>query len=491
MRPAVIGLALTGLLAACIAPSPTPSASPSASATANPSAQATTLALTDPFRAAVTADAIQANLADLLEIAHLHGGIRAVGTPGFDASVDYAAEILRDAGYAVTLDEFDYPYFEETEPVSLAVAGGTSFVGGDHARAMIFSASGTVEAPAAVVSPDSGQGGCVSADWVAFPAGAIAVAGPAPCFRRDQVVEAQRAGAVGLIIAYPSWATGEVRRPTLLYPDGIDIPAVSASAEVGQAMIAAADAGTSVRLEVHTLNDQRTTRNVIADRAGNRTDEVVMVGGHLDSVMDGPGINDNGSGTTTILELATRLAEFPTTERSVRFALWSAEEIGLYGSRSYVDELGTRTGSNCWPYVCRTEDRSAIVAYLNLDMVASPNFARAVYAGEGGPPGSQAITDLFTSYFDAVGLTWELEDVGGASDHAPFADVGIPVGGLFTGASELKTEAQASRFGGSAGEPMSPCYHLACDTTEEINDTVLDQLADAAAHALWILLAGV
>jgi Zn-dependent M28 family amino/carboxypeptidase len=483
-------LALTGLLAACVAPAPSPSASQVADSTPHASSSAGTLALTEPFREAVTATAIEAHLADLLEIAQANGGIRAVGTSGFDASVDYAAGVLRDAGYTVTLDEFDYPYFEETEPVSLAITGGTSFTGGDHARAMIFSASGTVEAPVAVVSPDTGQGGCVAGDWVAFPAGAIAVAGPAPCFRRDQVVEAQRAGAVGLVIAYPSWATGEVRRPTLLYPDGISIPAVSASVAVGEALIAAAEAGSSARLEVHTLNEQRTTRNVIADRAGNRPDEVVMVGGHLDSVMDGPGINDNGSGTMTILELAIRLAEMPTTERSVRFGLWAAEEIGLYGSRSYVDRLGTRTGSNCWPYVCRTEDRREIVAYLNFDMVASPNFVRAVYAGEGGPPGSQAITELFTSYFDATGLTWELEDVGGASDHAPFADAGIPVGGLFTGASELKTDGQAALFGGTAGEPNSPCYHLACDGLSEINGTILEQLADAAAHALWVLLTG-
>jgi Zn-dependent M28 family amino/carboxypeptidase len=490
MRPAVIGLALTGLLAACIAPDPSPSASPSAEMTPHASSGPETLVLTEPFREAVTAPAIEARLADLLEIAQANGGIRAVGTPGFDASVDYAADVLREAGYTVTLDEFDYPYFEETEPVSLAVTGGQAFVGGDHARALIFSASGTVEALVASVSATAGQGGCVSSDWDDFPAGAIAVAGPGPCFRRDQVIEAQQAGAVGLVVAYPSWATGEVRRPTLLFPDGIDIPAVSASAAVGEALIAAAEAGASVRLEVHTLNEQRTTRNVIADRAGNQPDEVVMAGGHLDSVMDGPGINDNGSGTMTILELATRLAQLPTTERSVRFGLWAAEEIGLYGSRSYIDQLGTQTGANCWPYVCRTADRSEIVAYLNLDMVASPNFVRAVYAGEGGPAGSQAITDLFTSYFDAIGLNWELEDVGGASDHAPFADVGIPVGGLFTGASELKTDRQAALFGGTAGEPNSACYHLACDTTTEINDVILDQLADAAAHALWILLAG-
>jgi Zn-dependent M28 family amino/carboxypeptidase len=266
-----------------------------------------------------------------------------------------------------------------------------------------------------------------------------------------------------------------VLRPTLLYPDGITIPAISASGEVGAALRAAAAAGGRARLEVHTLNEERTTRNVIADRAGTNPDEVVMVGGHLDSVLDGPGINDNGSGAMTVLELALQLATLPQTERSVRFALWSGEEIGLYGSRHYVEALGTA-------------DRRQIVSYLNLDMIASPNFIRGIYSAEGAPPGSGAVTDLFSTYFDEVGLTWELTDVGGASDHAPFADASIAVGGLFTGANEVMSDGQASEYGGTAGAAMSPCYHRPCDTMSEINDTVLEQLADASAHALWTLL---
>ena len=476
-----LSLTLVFLLAAC-APTASQSALPSTEATPGLSAAAQVdLAASAGFRDAVTAAAIDGHLGDLLEIAEANSGIRAVGTPGFDASVDYTAGLLRAAGYTVTLDEFTIPYFTETIPALVSVTDGPQFDGGDYARAMIFSSAGTVEAPvvAVAVDPDGspvGGGGCTTSDWEDFPAGAIAVVGPGPCYRRDQVTAAAEAGAVGLVVAYPNWPSGEVRRPTLLYPDGIAIPAVSASAEVGAALRAAAAAGGTVRLEVHTLNETRMTTNVIADRAGRVGDEVVMVGGHLDSVIDGPGINDNGSGSMTVLELALQLAALPQTERSVRFALWSGEEIGLYGSRQYVDTLGTG-------------DRHEIVAYLNLDMIASPNFIRGIYSAVGGPPGSAQLTDLFSTYFDEVGLTWELTDVGGASDNAPFADAAIPVGGLFSGATEAMTEAQASAFGGVAGAAMSPCYHLACDTIDEVNDTVLEQLADAAAHALWVLLA--
>jgi Zn-dependent M28 family amino/carboxypeptidase len=260
----------------------------------------------------------------------------------------------------------------------------------------------------------------------------------------------------------------------------MDIPAVGASAEVGDALRDAAEAGALVHLSVQTLIEDRVTGNVIAERAGIGpgpvANEVVMAGGHLDSVIDGPGINDNGSGTMTILEIALRLAELPPTPRTVRFAFWTGEELGLYGSRHYVESLSE-------------EERDRIVAYLNFDMVASPNYGRLVYDSSGGST-SRDITALFTDYFDALGLTYQLEDLGGGSDHGPFMDALIPVGGLFSGATELKTDAQAELFGGEAGEPMSPCYHLACDTTDEINLTALDELSDAAAHVLMMLLSG-
>jgi len=487
-RPALAGMAALLVLAACTdsglpSPSPSPSssgASPSGSA-GEPAAD---LTISEELRAALEPAGIRGHLDELLTIAEANDGIRAAGTTGYTASVSYVADELRAAGYDVTVDEFTFPYFNETAPAELAV-GGQTFTGADHLHALIFSASGDITAPVVDVAVDGdgqpiGSGGCDRDDWVDFPAGAVAVVGGAPCGRRQMVEQAQTADAAALIVSSPAYAPGSLRRPTLLRPQGITIPAVYASAPAGAALRQAANAGESVHLSVHTLIEDRVTANVIAERPGagpgSLADEVVMAGGHLDSVLDGPGINDNGSGTMTILEMAQQLAELEPTPRTVRFAFWSGEELGLYGSRDWVGR--------------QSDDQlHAIVAYLNLDMLGSSNYGRFVYAPS-GIADSEEITAAFEVYFDTVGLAYETLDLGGGSDQAPFDDALVPNGGLFSGASELKTDAQAELFGGEAGEPMSPCYHLACDTMDEINDTALDEMSDAAAHVLMMLLSG-
>ena len=477
-------LAALLLAAACQADTASPRPGPSSgeSPSASPGRPAADLTISEALRAAVEPAGIRQHLDQLLEIAEANDGIRAAGTPGYAASVSYVADELRAAGYAVTVDEFTFPFFIETAPAELAVNGQT-FVGADHLHALIFSASGDITAPvvAVAVSDDGrpiGSGGCDSDDWVDFPAGAVAVVGAGPCGRRQMVDHAQTADAAALIVSSPAYEPGSLRRPTLLGPDGIDIPAVYASGPAGAALRQAAAQGSSIHLSVHTLIEDRITANVIAEwpgiGPGNVADEVVMVGGHLDSVLDGPGINDNGSGTMTILEMAQQLAELEPTPRIVRFAFWSAEELGLYGSRDWVSR--------------QSDDQlHAIIAYLNFDMLASSNYGRFVYA-PAGTADSEAITAAFEAYFDTVGLTYETLDLGGGSDHAPFDDARVPNGGLFSGATELKTDAQTELFGGEAHEPMSPCYHLACDTMDEINDNALDEMSDAAAHVLMLLL---
>jgi Zn-dependent M28 family amino/carboxypeptidase len=444
------------------------------------------LSLSEDLRAAVAPEDIREHLVELDHIARSNAGIRAAGTSGYDQTVDYVADLLRDAGYEVTLDEFTIPFFSETAPTELAISGGPIFTGTDHLRALIFSASGDISAPVVTVALDeegdtTGSAGCAAADWDDFPAGAIALSGPGGCYTRQKVDRAITAGAAALVVFNPNWPTGEVRRPTLLYPAGVDIPAIGASAEVGQALREAAARGASAHLSVQTLIEDRVTANVIAERAGigpgPAGDEVVMVGGHLDSVIDGPGINDNGSGTMTILEIARELAELEPTARTVRFAFWSTEELGLYGSRHWVDSQSR-------------DELDRIVAYLNFDMVASSNYVRQVYDSSSAAAGSGDITAAFGAYFDAVGLTWQAEDLGGGSDHAPFDDALIPTGGLFSGASERKTDEQAELFGGSANEPNDRCYHLACDDIDRINDRALDEMSDAAAHVLMLLLLG-
>ncbi|MEU1938551.1 M28 family metallopeptidase [Streptomyces coeruleorubidus] len=214
----------------------------------------------------------------------------------------------------------------------------------------------------------------------------------------------------------------------------------------------------------------RTGYNLIADWPGGDANQVVMAGSHLDSVSSGPGINDNGSGSAAVLEtaLAVSRAQYKPAKH-LRFAWWGAEEVGLVGSRHYVSRLATG-------------DRSRISAYLNFDMIGSPNPGYFVYDDD------PAIEKTFKEYFAALGVPTEIETEGdGRSDHAPFKSAGVPVGGLFTGASRTKTAAQAAKWGGTAGRAFDRCYHSSCDTTANIDDTALDRNSDAVAHAVWEL----
>jgi Zn-dependent M28 family amino/carboxypeptidase len=207
---------------------------------------------------------------------------------------------------------------------------------------------------------------------------------------------------------------------------------------------------------------------------------VVVVGAHLDSVPAGPGINDNGSGSSTILEIAEEMAELGIRNRQkLRFAFWGAEEPGLLGSEFYVDSLPDA-------------ELGTIYAYLNFDMVGSPSYVRFVDDGDGsatepvGPPGSAQIEAIFNQYFAGQGLASDPTAFDGRSDDGPFIAVGIPAGGLFTGAEGIKTPEQAV-YGGTAGIAYDPCYHQACDTINNLSTKALSEMSDAAAHAVMTL----
>jgi aminopeptidase S len=229
-----------------------------------------------------------------------------------------------------------------------------------------------------------------------------------------------------------------------------------------------AAAGYEVERQPFTVGTHASV-NLLVERAGS-TGQVVMLGAHLDSVIAGPGINDNGSGVATLLVIAERLAALAAPQHTIRFAFWGAEEGGPYGSQAYVDALPP-------------EERDRIDAYLNFDMLGSPNFIRFVYSEPLAAAGSEAITALFTSYFDAAGLAWEPIDLTGHADHGAFLAAGIPTGGLFSGGGAPKTDAQAAAFGGTAGALADPCSDAACDTIANLSDVAIDQMSDAVAHA--------
>ncbi|EFE73432.1 M28 family metallopeptidase [Streptomyces filamentosus] len=247
-------------------------------------------------------------------------------------------------------------------------------------------------------------------------------------------------------------------------------PGYKASVDYVKAKLDAA--GYTTTIQQFTSNGA-TGYNLIADWPGGDPNKVLMAGAHLDSVSSGAGINDNGSGSAAVLESALAVSRAGyQPDKHLRFAWWGAEELGLVGSRYYVNNLPSA-------------ERSKLSGYLNFDMIGSPNAGYFVYDDD------PVIEKTFKDYFAGLNVPTEIEVEGdGRSDHAPFKNVGIPVGGLFTGAGNTKSAAQAQKWGGTAGQAFDRCYHSSCDNLSNVNDTALDRNSDAAAHAIWTLSAG-
>ncbi|GAA3241945.1 M28 family metallopeptidase [Pseudonocardia petroleophila] len=427
----------------------------------------------------VTVDDVRAHQRALQDIADANGGNRASGTPGYDASVAYVAEQARAAGLTVTTRDFEFPFFQ-VESESLA-RGGQDYVAGTDFATMAFSGSGDVSGTAVPVDlqiPPAGSStsGCEPADFDDFPPGAIALLQRGTCPFGVKAANAADAGARGAVIVN-SGETPEnsaVLQGTLGGP--VAIPVVGATSALADELAEA-----RVTLATVTVNETRSSTNVLAETTGGTGDRVLMVGAHLDSVPEGPGINDNGSGSAAILAVAQRMAA-ASTERTVRFAWWGSEELGLLGATDYVATLPG-------------PEAERIDAYLNFDMVGSPNAVRFVYDGDdsdaegapAGPDGSAGIEDVFEAFYDGRGLAHEGTDFDGRSDYGPFIEAGIPAGGLFTGAEDVKTPEQAAAYGGEAGAAYDPCYHAACDTYDNVDVDVLDQNTDAIADAVFRL----
>jgi Zn-dependent M28 family amino/carboxypeptidase len=447
---------------------------------------------TKKLRKAVTVSGILQHERAFQRIANENDGTRASGTPGYDASADYVVKKLRKAGYKVKKQEFTFPFFKALAPAELSEVTPTKrdFETGTFDYSGSGEVTGTLVPTKDIVIPPtpepSSSSGCEASDFTPAPAGlAIALIQRGTCTFEEKVDNAEAAGYDAVII----FNEGNPGRTdlfigTLGTPQ--DIPVVGASFADGQALYTEAQSGpVTVRVKTETENDpNRKTVNVIADSPkGKIKGQTIVVGAHLDSVIAGPGINDNGSGSSTILEIAEQLAALKYTkklQRQVRFAFWGAEELNLIGSTYYVENL--------------TENqRAKIYANLNFDMLGSPNYVRFVYDGDGsdagpvGPPGSGAIEDIFTNYFDKKGLASEPTAFDGRSDYGPFIEVGIPAGGLFSGAEGVKTPEEAATYGGTAGQPYDACYHEACDDITNLSTKALSELGDAAAHATLTL----
>jgi Zn-dependent M28 family amino/carboxypeptidase len=461
-----------------------------------PAAPAIDRVNTEELREGVTVDGMLEHQRALQRIAIAHDNTRAATTPGYDASVDYVVNRLRAAGYDVSLDEFDFPKWELNPPSTLAEVSPTARTWVEDTDYIVsqFSGAGDVTARVVptndIVIPDPGgpgasTSGCEPSDFPPDTAGNIALMQRGTCPFVQKYQMAKDAGAAAALI-FNDGFEGRTDPLFITAPVNIGIPTIMTSSAVGRALYADAQAGvTTAHVVVDATTTPNTEVNVIADSRRGREGRTIVVGAHLDSVEEGPGINDNGSGTAGILEIAEQVAKLDRDPRNrLRFAFWGAEEAGLVGSTAYVNEL------------VANGDIADIEANLNFDMIGSPNFVRFVYDGDlsdstpppgGAPNGSAQIERLFLRYFDSQGLVTDPTAFDGRSDYGPFIANGVPAGGLFTGAEGIKTQRQEAIYGGFAGLAYDPCYHQACDTFFNLNYTALDQMSDAAAHAAWTL----
>jgi Peptidase family M28/PA domain len=384
--------------------------------------------LTASLPRAVSIARIRQHLAALQRIADRHGGTRVTGSPGYAASVRYVRQALARAGYRPRVAPFPFVEYEELVERGEQLAPVRRPI---ELEAIDYSPSTPPGGIQERVVPVSGSG-CSAGDFVQAR-GRIALVERGTCFIAQKARNAQSAGALALLVF--TTERGPINA-TLGDPDASEIPVAAVEQSVGRSLAATPDA--VVRIEIVTRKRKTSSQNVVADTHEGRG-RVLLVGAHLDSVVLGPGINDNGTGVAALLEIA-RVVKQRGPRMAVRFAFWGAEEWGLFGSRAYADSAR----------------RQELVGYLNFDMLGSREHVRAVYEGP--------YAARFHAYFRGRGLSTERIDLTGRSDNHSFEQIGVPTGGLFAG--------------GDA------CYHLACDRLNAVDFRILEELAAGAAFGI-------
>ena len=461
-RLAATVLLLTGLLAGC---------------SAKPGPHAAASDLGHGLAAKVSADGILAHLRALQDIASANGGNRAAGTPGYGASVDYVAKVLRSKGFDVLTPQFDRLSTISQGKPTLTVAGRSYPV--DQASLLVRTpAGGLTGTPIRPSRPE----GCTVGDYPAVvPRGSIAVVDDSRCSVVDKQNSALAKGAAALIVI--SQPTGAGAPPTLFGPgyyNQLTVPV----AVVGALGGAALGAGTApVRLVLDAENVKITSRNVLAQTKTGSPHDVVMVGAHLDGPRGGPGINDNGSGVAAVLETALQLGPLPPVNNAVRFVFWGADQDGPNGAMDYVFGLDP-------------ERLNDIALYLDFVMLGSANAGFFTDDGDqSGPPGagiaaadvpegSAGIERTLGAYLYLDGKRPADMPLSTRTDYHPFMVAGVPIGGMTGGASQTKTTVQARLWGGQAGVWFDPNYQSARDTVGNINREALGVMGSGVAYAV-------
>ncbi len=421
----------------------------------------------------VTTDAMMTHLKKLQDIANANNNTRAVGTPGYDASVDYVVGKLRDKGFDVQTMDFDAHVFH-ADPGTVTVADKKY-----EAGALEYSIGTPAEGVTGplVAFPADGSPGCAATDYDHLQVnGAVVLVDRGTCPFAQKASAAAQRGALAMVVA--DNVVEEHIAGTLGESTNVKIPVVGITKPDGAALRSSVGPAT-----VHLSADTKTikARNVVAQTKTGSARDVVMAGAHLDSVPEGPGINDNGSGVAAVLETALQLGPSPGIHNAVRFGFWGAEELGLIGSRKYVESLDLNALKD-------------IALYLNFDMLASPNPGYFTYDGDQSlpsdrrgspvvPEGSAGIERSLAAYLNSAGKTPQDTSFDGRSDYDGFTQAGVPAGGLFSGAENKKSADEAKLWGGPADEPFDPNYHKSTDTLDHIDRAELGINGGGVAYA--------
>ncbi|KAH7364791.1 putative leucine aminopeptidase 2 [Rhexocercosporidium sp. MPI-PUGE-AT-0058] len=419
------------------------------------------------LRRVMTRSALLAKANKLQEIAYATPGRnRLIGTAGHEGTVAWITSVL---------DQYPDYYTYYLQPLSLSVGAGANLtIGGvvTEAFAVDLAPAGTVSAPVVSVANLA----CDLTDFPPNTAGKIALVFRGTCQSGIKAHNAFLAGAVGMIVYNNDVGTLEGYSLQILpTAGGPYVPTSGITRAEGLALVARLAAGETVVAGFTTKTNDIVTNNIIAETIEGDHDNVIHISGHSDSVAAGPGINDNGSGTISILEVAIQLTSF-SVNNAVRFSWWTAEESGLLGASYYVSQSPQ-------------SELNKIRLMLDFDMMASPNYAFQVYDGDGsafgesGPPGSAEAEYEFERFFvEEMGENFTQIEFDGRSDYGPFLEAGVATGGIACGAEGVKTVEEAAMFGGVAGEWYDKNYHQAGDTVKNLNMGAWIVMTKSIAH---------
>jgi Zn-dependent M28 family amino/carboxypeptidase len=422
------------------------------------------------------------HLTALQEIADRNGGNRAADTQGLAESFSYVENILRSFNLEISKSPVPINVYHDDHTFSLQHNQQTFKLGVDF---FIPASGSNVKVTAEAISVDiqlglgnSNSSGCQNEDFRGFPAGKIALIQAGGCHRQTKFDNAVRAGASAVIL-FSQGDTADHMDPVQYVPvySGYAIPAISVSYQVGKS-IALGQSPSVATIEINSYKTIRYAFNLVAETKSGNEDNVILVGAHLDSVPEGPGINDNASGAAALIEVAKLISQM-NVKNKVRFVWWTHEEQWLVGSRAYMQGLSET-------------ERQKISVFLNFDMIASPNYILGIFFASGLDSQDNDITneransigEVFQEFYQKRGrnfLRLPTNSVG--SDHLIFEKYGIASGGLFSGGNTNKTEAEANLFGGTAHQEYDSCHHMSCDDIHNINRDALDLNTQAVGYS--------